>query len=126
MNKDREELQRLISALKRFNQFDTKMQVSTVLTFLEVAAATLDKRDISVQDLERSIGLLSGTASRNVYYWAEGHKDMTGGHMMMTVKISTVDRRRRDLTLNSKGRAFLDTVLGDMRHGPTKGEQVSS
>lgn len=42
----------LISALRRFNQFDSKMQVTTILTFLEVAAAEGRKEDISVQEIE--------------------------------------------------------------------------
>lgn len=122
---EREKLAALISALRRFNQFDTKMQVSTMLTILEIAAASMDKRPIAVQDLEQKIGMLSGTASRNAYYWAEGHKDMKGGHNMVEVKISPVDRRRRELALTSKGKAFIDSILGDY-HGATKGVEISS
>ena len=125
MSTDRENLTKFIRALKRFSQFDTKMQVSTMLTLLEVADAALAKEDISVQDLERRIGLLSGTASRNVYYWAEGHNDMRGGHNMVNVEISPQDRRRRDLTLSPKGRAFINNVLGDL-HGTAKREEVPS
>lgn len=69
-------LSTLISALRRFNQFDGKMQVSTILTLLEIALAEAKNEDISVQDIEKRVGLMSGTASRNVYYWGEGHKDM--------------------------------------------------
>ncbi len=122
---ERDKLNTLISALRRFNQFDTKMQVSTMLTILEVAAANMDKRPIAVQDLEQKIGMLSGTASRNAYYWADGHKDMKGGHEMVDVKISTVDRRRRELSLTSKGKAFIESIIGDT-HGATKGVEVSS
>jgi DNA-binding MarR family transcriptional regulator len=125
MNAERAKLHSLIRALKRFNQFDTKMQVSTMLTLLEIAAANEDRKDISVQDLERSIGLLSGTASRNVYYWADGGKDMTGAHQMVTIRMNPEDRRRRELVLNAKGKAFLDTVLGEI-NGSTAREEVPS
>ncbi|WP_421868831.1 hypothetical protein [Pararhizobium sp.] len=125
MISEREKLNTLISALRRFNQFDTKMQVSTMLTILEVAAAGLDKRPIAVQDLEQKIGMLSGTASRNAYYWADGHKDMKGGHMMVDIKISSADRRRRELSLTAKGKAFLQSLIGDM-NGASERTEVSS
>jgi DNA-binding MarR family transcriptional regulator len=103
----------LITALRRFNQFDHKMQVSTILTFLECAKAERNRKDISVQDIEKLVGLRSGTASRNVYYWADGHKDMTGGHNLITVTMNSEDRRRRDLRLTAKGKAFLGQLLGE-------------
>lgn len=107
------DLNTLVGAFRRFNQFDTKMQVSTILTFLEVALAELEGREISVHDIEKRVGMKSGTASRNVYYWAEGHKDMTGGHRLITVTMNREDRRKRDLRLSPKGEAFLNQLLGD-------------
>lgn len=101
-----------ITALRRFNQFDTKMQVSTILTFLEIAKAEGRGEEISVQDIEKSVGLKSGTASRNVYYWGDGHKDMTGGHKMITVTLNGDDRRRRDLRLTAKGKALIKQITG--------------
>ncbi|MBV2182917.1 MAG: hypothetical protein KUL88_00020 [Rhizobium sp.] len=115
MNASLQDLQRLIRALQRFNQFDTKMQVSTMLVLLEVAEATLSSSDISNSDLEKKIGLQSGTSSRNVYYWADGHPDVRGAHKMVTVRINAEDRRKRDLSLNAKGRTFVNTVLDDFR-----------
>jgi DNA-binding MarR family transcriptional regulator len=106
------ELNSIITALRRFNQFDPKMQVSTILTFLECAKAERRNEDISVQDIERLVGLKSGTASRNVYYWADGHKDMTGGHQMITVTMNSEDRRRRDLRLTAKGKTFINQLEG--------------
>lgn len=105
----------LMSALQRFNQFDPKMQVSTVLTLLECAAAEQRGDDISTQDIERNIGLQSGTASRNAYYWAQGHKDMRGGHEMITIDFHPTDRRKRSLQLTPKGRAFVRQLLSGLQ-----------
>lgn len=78
----------------------------------EIAAAQDRGEDISVQDIERKVGMKSGTASRNVYYWGEGHKDMTGGYEFITIAFDPSDRRKRSLRLTNKGRAFVNQLLG--------------
>lgn len=124
---DRQALGLLIGSLRRFNQFDTKMQVSTILTLLEIALADKSGEDISVQEIEKRVGLFSGTASRNVYYWGEGHKAMQGGHEMITIAFDPNDRRRRSLRLTNKGRAFIsDLVKGVTNYGKTTGLKVAS
>ena len=105
--------------LSRFSSFDPKMQLSTVMTLLEIAAADIDGREISVLDIEKAVGLLSGTASRNVYYWGEGHKDMKGGHNFIKIDFGT-DRRKRSLRLTPKGNAFISNLVGDI--GRTKSD----
>ncbi|WP_173931440.1 hypothetical protein [Chelativorans sp. Marseille-P2723] len=104
-------LKQLKRYLHRFNQFDPKMQVSTILTLLEIAEAELLNKAISVREIERNVGLLSGTASRNVYYWGEGHKDMKGGHEMVTIGFDPEDRRRRSLLMTPKGWAFINQLV---------------
>ncbi|MCS4090127.1 hypothetical protein [Rhizobium sp. BK176] len=108
-------LARLIRALRRFNQFDTKMQVSTILTLLESAKASMDGSPLSVSDLTDLIGMPSGTTSRNAYYWAEGHKDNTGRHLMLTISPNADDRRRRDIELTARGKAFVNSIVDDLR-----------
>jgi len=109
---DASTLHSIISTLSRFNQFDPKMQVSTVLTLLEIASAEERGDSISVQDIEKRVGLQSGTSSRNVYYWAEGHKDMRGGQGMVSIGFAPDDRRRRSLRLTNKGKAFIRELVG--------------
>ena len=99
-----------ISLLHRFAMFDPNMQLSTVMTFIEIAKADLKGELISTADIERRVGLKSGTASRNIYYWAEGHKDMRGGHHMVDVRVDKQDMRRRILKLTQKGRFFLGSL----------------
>lgn len=104
-------LSQVISTLRKFAQFDTKMQVSTILTLLEIALAEERREDISVQEIEKRVGLGSGTASRNVYYWGEGHRQMTGGYEMITITFDPNDRRRRSLRMTNKGVAFINDVI---------------
>lgn len=118
---DLKALTTLMNALRRFNQFDPKMQVSTILALLEIAAANARHEDISVQDIERNVGIKSGAASRNAYYWGEGHQEMTGGHQMITIGFGA-DRRKRSLVLTNKGRAFIsDLVRGVKAYGEKSG-----
>lgn len=118
---DNAKLRSLVTGLYRFNQFDPKMQVSTILVLLEIAAAEARGDEITVQDLEQRIGLKSGTASRNVYYWEAGHPDMRGGHGMVSVRIHPIDRRKRLLAMTTKGKAFLKQLAGGELHGATTG-----
>lgn len=37
---------------------------------------------------------------------------MTGGHEMITVTMNPADRRRRDLRLTAKGKAFITQLVG--------------
>lgn len=121
----RQSLKYLKKILGRFSAFDQKMQVSTILTLLEIAEADAEKREISVVDIEKAVGLLSGTASRNAYYWADGHKEGAGGHQFVKIDFGS-DRRRRSLQMTPKGTAFINQLLGDIENGPTTGKPVAS
>lgn len=114
---DPKAIQSTINVLRRFSQFDHKMQVSAILTLLEIAEMQRKGEAASVQDIEKKIGLLTGTASRNVYYWADGAAGMTGAHQMVNVGFDPTDRRKRVLTLNAKGLAFIKDVFRFMRFG---------
>lgn len=109
---DREGLRALIRQLRHFNNIDTKMQVSTILTLLEIALAAEGRDECSVQDIENKVGLKSGTASRNVYYWSErGPKDMpNSGYGLVSVGFDPEDRRKRSLELSQRGKAFINTL----------------
>lgn len=120
------DLTAMIDALRCFSQFDPKMQVSTILTLLEIARANTKGNEIALQDIEKLIGLQSGTASRNVYYWGRGQRDVSGAHNMVDMQISLTDARRRDLKLNPKGKAFINQVLERLTHGSSKRHDVAS
>lgn len=112
----------LIRTLQKFSQFDSKMQVSTILTLLEIAKAEATKKSISTSEIEKNVGLLSGTSTRNIYYWGEGHPDMRGGHKLVDVGFDINDRRRRTLTLTPKGKTFVAQLIEGMKtDGAAKG-----
>lgn len=119
----------LIRALRHFNTIDNKMQVSTILTLLEIAYADELHRDISVSDVRERVGLKSGTASRNVGYWADGNRDVSGAYRMIRSDVSRADQRQRSLRLTEKGRAFVNNIrtVGEIEHGGNQEarEQVS-
>lgn len=109
-SKNLREFKRLLGA---FNLMDNRMQVSTILTLLEIALAEEEGRDCSTKDIEASLGVLSGTASRNTYYWERGHSDMVGAYEYVTVILDPRDRRRRLLRLTPRGRHFVNQLLAD-------------
>jgi DNA-binding MarR family transcriptional regulator len=99
-----------IRQLSRFNALDRKMQVSTILTLLEVAAADQINEEITIGDIERRTGMRTGTSTRNVYYWAEGHAEVRGGHRFIEIISDEKDKRRRLLKLTPLGRSFIRSL----------------
>ncbi|WP_319413871.1 hypothetical protein [uncultured Cohaesibacter sp.] len=115
----------LIKQLHFFNDIDQKMQVSTILAFLEVADAYDNGRDISVKEVQKRVGFHSSSATRNIYYWAEGHDQMSQALGFVDVALDQEDRRRRVLGLTVKGRKALRTLKG-IDDGEETGEPVAS
>jgi len=100
----------LIASLKSFSELDRKMQVSTILTLLHVAAADESDEEITIGDIERRTGMRTGTSTRNVYYWAEGHAEVRGGHKFIEIISDENDKRRRLLKLTPLGRSFVQSL----------------
>lgn len=113
-------LRKLKRALGHFNAIDGKMQISTVLTLVEIAIATEEEREMTTRDLETTVGIKSGAASRNSYYWGAGHKEMTGGHQFVNVDMDPVDRRLRILSLSEKGKFFINRLKEDLQDGASQ------
>ena len=103
----------LLNTLHRFKEIDPVMQISTVLTLLEIARADSEDREVSTRDIEELVGLTSGATSRNIAYWAGGSNYMKGSHGYVNVGFHSQDRRLRSLTLTPKGRAFLKRLFGE-------------
>lgn len=120
-------LKSIIDTLRVFSDMDHKMQVGTILTLLEIAAKDAVKQETSPHELEKLVGLKSGTMTRNVYYWADGHFDNTGAYGFVAVRLPPEDRRQRRLSLTKAGREFIGKMLarGAVNNGTTTGEQVS-
>lgn len=105
------ELKELIEALRKFAALDNKMQISTVLTLLEVARAEETKKALSNNDIAQLVGMQSGTSARNIHYWGEGTHGVTGAYEMVRSDFHPEDRRLRAIRLTPKGKAFINNVL---------------
>ncbi len=102
------EIQPGIEFLRRFEQFDIKMQLSTALALLYIARHQDRPQGVTTGDIHNWIGLGSAAASRNVNYWAEGTPDMpNSGLNLVSVRISPNDRRKRELRLTPRGENFV-------------------
>ena len=111
------DLRKLIKALGKFNAISSQMQVSTILTILQIAEYEASRKDWQLSDLEKAIGLLSGTSSRNVYYWASGARGVTKAMDYIRIGFDPVDRRRRAINFTAQGKAFIDKVLSTFKKG---------
>ena len=91
-----------------FAQIDPKMQLSTAMVLLEIANADANDREITNKEIEKALGLRSGTTTRNIYYWTEeGHPENSGAAGLVSVTLSLQDRRQRVIKLTPKGRSFI-------------------
>lgn len=108
-----EHLKDIRKTLERFGQYDVKMQLSTLLTFLLVAEHEDDPSGFSTRDVQNRLGISNAAASRNTAYWAHGVDDMPGaGHGLIEVDFLPGDRRLRQLRLTPKGRALIRQLGG--------------
>ncbi len=98
----------IIKAFQRFAQYDVKMQLSTAMALLYVADQQDKDGGVSTGDIQKWLGITSAAASRNSYYWGEGHSDMPhSGYGLVSVNIHPTDRRLRTLKLTARGEAFI-------------------
>lgn len=108
MTREHSKIQRGISFIEKFSQYDGKMQMMTALTLLYVARHQDRDGGVTTNDLQRWIGIHSSSASRNTYYWGDGTADMpNAGFNMMRIDIDPADRRRRLIRLTPRGEAFV-------------------
>jgi DNA-binding MarR family transcriptional regulator len=107
--------------VEEFSRVDPEMQLSTMLTFLEIA-----KRGHCTQkDIELVLGLTNASASRNVGYWCEWQRHQVPGRGFVTREENPEDRRYKLLRLTPKGKAFYER-LRRKDYGKTSGQEVAS
>lgn len=104
---------RLIRALEEFRKLDPEMPVQTVLTFLNVAA----KEGLSGTELAARVDLSSSSISRNITAFAQVNRFKKPGYDLLDYREDTLgDARRKVVTLNARGRTFLERVLSPWRN----------
>lgn len=115
MRHDYVDLRLIISAIREFNDIDPKMQVSTVLTLLEVAANYSVGKETTQRELRTQIGLQSGTMTRNMRYWMGGHCENSGTLTYIEGRVQVNDRRQLLHSLSPQGRNFIRRLLSRVR-----------
>ena len=104
-------LQLDLQSLRKFSAIDVRMQLGTMMTFLEIAKAHITEETLNIHDLPARTGINAGSMTRHVHYWAGGHKQVSKAMEFITVEIDPDDMRRRNIALTQKGEAFLYSIL---------------
>jgi DNA-binding MarR family transcriptional regulator len=94
------------SVLVKFAGLDPSIQVSHALAFLFVARHHEHPNGCTTRAMGQELNLTPVSASRITYYWAnKGY---------LTVAIDPADKRRRLVSLTSKGKCLLADLLKDI------------
>lgn len=101
--------------LQQLAKFDPKMSLPTMRVLLETAKADLRGEHYTIKDLQRALGLRSGTTYKNVRYWVDGNGTTMAAHEMLEVSTDPNDRRRRMINLTPEGRTFMRQLLSGPR-----------
>lgn len=108
--------------LAEFSKIDSEMQVPTILCFLYVA----ENNECLQRDVEVSLGLTNGSASRNISYWTDRRFDRKPGKGFIERFEDNYDRRLRVLRLTPEGKEFFNKLRGENDGSTTTKRQVGS
>lgn len=84
----------------------TDVQVTAIMTFLMIA----QRGACNQKDIEHDLGISNAAASRNVSYWSDVRFDKKPGLDFIQRTEDKSDRRHKIISLNSKGRAFMERI----------------
>ena len=102
-----EKMSKVIRVLDSFSFLDHKMQIMTAQVLLMVADAEINNKEVQLRDISKKFDVPSGTASRNIHYWAEGHTERKGGMGLLSINTDPTDPRKIQIRLTGKGRMFV-------------------
>ncbi len=108
MNKKISTLIAAVELLRK--EIDPELQAQTMLTFLYIA----QYGEITIKSLGQIMKSSTASASRNAAYWGLWHRKGQPGQRMVDHTEDTVDRRIKYVSLNAKGRRFLDKLAAAM------------
>jgi DNA-binding MarR family transcriptional regulator len=108
---EKRNLEHLIGLLDNFRKLDTEMPIQHVVSFLNIALNEEKEDGFSVQDLENLIHLSQSATSRNVQALSKWFKPNIPGHDLVESYENPMDRRKKVVRLNAKGRSMATNVL---------------
>jgi DNA-binding MarR family transcriptional regulator len=101
----------LIGVMENFRKLDTEMPIQYATSFLQIALNEDQDDGLSVQDLEGLIHLSQSATSRNVQALSKWFKAKVPGHDLVETFENPIDRRKKIVRLNTKGRTLANNLL---------------
>lgn len=101
-----------IAFLKAFRDMNQDMNLTMVISFLELAK----DQGITGRDLEAALDIPSATAARTLRLFDKQQSNGKPGYDMVEARLDPTDYRNKLRHLNAKGKAFLaelDDILSD-------------
>lgn len=93
------------------------MQMMTAEVLLMVVEAKLAGREILTADIAKALDVPTGTASRNLRYWADGHSEKKkAGLGLLKINEDPSDGRKNRIFLTRKGELFVERLSECIRY----------
>ena len=107
------DIQKLIKVLHLFQELDKEMQITTMLTFLELSEWDLNTPP-SVTELGKKMGLDTSTTagSRNIMSWCDLNRKKGRGFDFMETKENPAYRVQKMVYMKHGGYLFRERLLG--------------
>lgn len=108
---DRRNAYLLVGVMENFRKLDIELPIQYATSFLLIGLHE-DKEDgLSVQDLEGLINLSQSATSRNVQALSKWFKPNIPGHDLVESFENPMDRRKKIVRLNTKGKNLFNNLL---------------
>jgi DNA-binding MarR family transcriptional regulator len=92
-----------VRLLEAFRRLDPDLPIQYALSFLTIA----ENEGLSMRDLSERLGIAQSSASRNVAALSQWHSFGKPGHDLVEAREDPRERRRKIITLTTKGAALI-------------------
>lgn len=107
------EIRTLITALEQFKEIDPDITLPSILAFLYYAEN--DGEQGNQFAMEQWLDMSTATASRATSHWLKWKRPRVEGHDMLESIPDPEDRRYKMITLNDRGRWFVEKLKRAVR-----------
>jgi DNA-binding MarR family transcriptional regulator len=104
--RERQSINAVVRVIEEFRKLDADMQAQQMLTLLVIAK----EEGIGVKEIAERTGVSTSAASRNVAYWSDWSALKREGHDLVSIKADLMDTRRKQVSLNPKGKKFVSHI----------------